>query len=86
MNGFKGLDLVHSVPEELWTGLRGIVQEGENKTVSKSPVPRRKPEEFKEFHYRNNGLQLPTDLITFAVSCDLRKDGNLREKSSRLET
>ena len=33
MNGFKGLDLGNSVPEELWTEVRNIVQEAVNKTI-----------------------------------------------------
>ena len=32
---FKGLDLVKSVPEELWTKVRDIIQEAMNKTVPK---------------------------------------------------
>ena len=35
MNGFKGLDLGNSVPEELWTEVRNIVQEAVNKTIPK---------------------------------------------------
>ena len=35
MNRFKGLDLVNSVPEELWTEVHNIVQEAENKTIPK---------------------------------------------------
>ena len=35
MNQFKGLDLVDSVPEELWTEVRNPVQEEETKTISK---------------------------------------------------
>ena len=31
-NRFKGLELVNSVPEELWTEVHKIVQEAENKT------------------------------------------------------
>ena len=31
----KGLDLVKSVPEELWTEVRDIIQEAMNKTVPK---------------------------------------------------
>ena len=34
-NGFKGLDLVDRVPEELWTELQNIVQEGVTKTIPK---------------------------------------------------
>ena len=33
MNRFKGLDLVNSVPEELWTEVHNIVQEVTNKTI-----------------------------------------------------
>ena len=32
---FKGLDLVSRVPEELWTKVHDIVQEGVNKTIPK---------------------------------------------------
>ena len=32
---FKGLDLIHRVPEELWTEVRDIVQEAVIKTISK---------------------------------------------------
>ena len=32
---FKGLDLIHRVPEELWMELHGIVQEAAIKTSSK---------------------------------------------------
>ena len=35
MNRFKGLDLVNSVPEELWTEVHNIVQETVNKTIPK---------------------------------------------------
>ena len=31
-NGFKGLDLIDRVPEELWTEVRDIVQEAGIKT------------------------------------------------------
>ena len=33
MNRFKGLDLVKSVPEKLWTKVHNIVQEVANKTT-----------------------------------------------------
>ena len=35
MNRFKGLDLVKSMPKELWTGVCNIVQEVANKTIPK---------------------------------------------------
>ena len=35
MNKFKGLDIVNSVPEELWTEVHNIVQEAVNKTIPK---------------------------------------------------
>ena len=35
MNRFKGLDLVMSVPEKLWTEVCNIVQEVANKTIPK---------------------------------------------------
>ena len=41
MNGFKGLDLGKSVPEELWTEVRNIVQEAVNKTIPKKRNARR---------------------------------------------
>ena len=34
-NSFKGLDIVNSVPEELWLEGQNIVQEAVNKTISK---------------------------------------------------
>ena len=33
-NGFKGLDLIDRVPEELWTEVPDIVQEAVIKTIS----------------------------------------------------
>ena len=35
MNRFKGLELVNSVPEELWIEVCNIVQKAENKVISK---------------------------------------------------
>ena len=35
MNRFKGLDLVNSEPEELWTEVHNIVQEAGNKPIPK---------------------------------------------------
>ena len=32
-NRFKGLDLIHTVPDELWTEVRDTVQETEIKTI-----------------------------------------------------
>ena len=34
-NGFKGLDLIDRVPDELWTEIHDIVQETGNKTIPK---------------------------------------------------
>ena len=34
-NGFKGLDLIDRVPEELWTEVHDIVQEAVIKTTAK---------------------------------------------------
>ena len=34
-NSFKGLDLIHRVPEELWTEVCDIVQEAVIKTIPK---------------------------------------------------
>ena len=48
MNRFKGLDLVNSVLEELWTEVSNIVQEAVNKTTpkkKKSEKPKWLPEE-----------------------------------------
>ena len=38
MNRFKGLDLVNSVPEALWTEVHNILREMENKTI---PLPKK---------------------------------------------
>ena len=35
MNRFKGLDLVHRVPEELWTEVCNIVQEAVTRIIPK---------------------------------------------------
>ena len=35
MNRFKGLDLVHTVPEGLWTEIHNTVQEAVTKTILK---------------------------------------------------
>ena len=34
-NRFKGLDLIHRVPEELWTEVHDVVQEAVIKTMPK---------------------------------------------------
>ena len=34
-NGFKGLDLVDRVPEELWMAVHNILQEAVTKTIPK---------------------------------------------------
>ena len=34
-NRFKGLDLIERVPDELWTGIRGVIQESGIKTIPK---------------------------------------------------
>ena len=34
-NRFKALDLIHRVPEELWTEVRNIVQEAMTKTIQR---------------------------------------------------
>ena len=34
-NRYKGLDLINSVPEELWMGVHDIVQEAMIKTIPK---------------------------------------------------
>ena len=38
MNRFKGLDLVHRVPEELWTEVHNILQEVVTKTIPKKEM------------------------------------------------
>ena len=38
-NGFKGLDLIDRVPEELWTEVWDIVQETETKTIPTLGAP-----------------------------------------------
>ena len=40
-NGFKGLDLIDRLPEELWMEVRGIVQEAVIKTIPKKRKFRR---------------------------------------------
>ena len=35
MNRFKGLDLIHRMPEELWTEVCNIVQEAVTKSIPK---------------------------------------------------
>ena len=37
-NRFKGLDLIHTVPEELWTEVRNTVQEVAIKTIPKGKM------------------------------------------------
>ena len=41
-NRFKGLDLIHRVPDELWTELRDIVQETGIKTTPKKKCKKAK--------------------------------------------
>ena len=41
-NRFKGLDLIDSVPEELWTEVHGIVLEAMIKTILKKEMQRGK--------------------------------------------
>jgi len=38
MNRFKGLDLIHRVPKELWTKDSNILQEVESKTIFKKKM------------------------------------------------
>ena len=40
-NRFKGLDLIHTVPDELWTEVRDIVQETGIKTIPKEKMCKR---------------------------------------------
>ena len=44
-NRLKGLDLIDRVPEELWTGVRDIVQEAVIKTIPKKINAKRLIEE-----------------------------------------
>ena len=37
-NRFKGLDLIHRVPDELWKEVCDIVQETGNKTIPKKKI------------------------------------------------
>ena len=41
MNGFKGLNLDNSVPEELWTEVHNIAQEAVNKVILKKKKSRK---------------------------------------------
>ena len=41
MNRFKGLDLVHRVPEELWTEVCNTAQEAMNKSIPQKRKARR---------------------------------------------
>ena len=41
MNRFKGLQLVNSVPEKLWTELHNIVQEAANNAIPKKKRSRK---------------------------------------------
>ena len=42
MNRFKGLDLVYTVPEELWMEVHNIVQEAVTKTIPKEKMQKGK--------------------------------------------
>ena len=42
INGFKGSDLIDTVPEELWTEGRDIVQEAGIKTMTKKKMQKGK--------------------------------------------
>ena len=48
-NGFKGLDQIDRVPEELWMEVHGIVQEAVIKTISKK----------KKWKHQNGCLRRP---------------------------
>ena len=52
-NRFKGLDLIDTVPEELWTEVHDIVQEAGIKTIPK------KKKGKKEKWLSEEGLQKP---------------------------
>ena len=41
MNRFKGLQLVNSVPEKLWTELHNIVQEAANNAIPKKKISKK---------------------------------------------
>ena len=48
VNRFNGLDLIHRVPEELWTEVQNIVQQAKTKTIPR----KRKSEHQKSFALR----------------------------------
>ena len=50
MNRFKGLDLVNSVPEELWIELCNIVQEASDKSTPKKKKTRRQRGYLRRFY------------------------------------
>ena len=74
-NRFKGLDLVNSVPEEVWTQVCNIVQEAANKTIPKKSkkakwlpeeaLQRRKKRSEKQGK-RERYIQLNTELQRLA--------------------
>ena len=50
MNRFKGLDLVNSVPEELWMEVHNIVQEEANKTMPKKKKGKKQSGYLRRFN------------------------------------
>ena len=50
-NRFKGLDLIHRVPEELWTEVHDIVQETRSKNILKK-------KKHKKAKWLSEGLQI----------------------------
>ena len=50
MNKFKGLDLVNSVPEELWMEVHNIVQEEANKTMPKKKKGKKQSGYLRRFN------------------------------------
>ena len=46
-NRFKGLDLIHRVPDELWMEVHDIVQETEIKTIPKKKIKKKKKQKSK---------------------------------------
>ena len=58
MNGFKGLDLGNSVPEELGTEVHNIVQEAVNKTIPKKQESKKAKWFLKEGRLSFNRVRL----------------------------
>ena len=74
-NRFKGLDLIDRVPEELWLGVRDIVQEAVSKTIPKKKKCKKAKWLSKE------ALQIDEKRRT--VKCKGEKEGYLWMQSSK---